>query len=175
MIDIYHLPKSDHSSWHRKRHSNNPRFDDEVLFQSPCNDMAISFPGSNTTACPWAWQRSHCPPPGKASIVKCAPYAHTPPPPPGLYIDMCITMVKHWIKSRNCTIFIITIFSQNVSWQWILFFSCKTGMVHAKFCPNRGVGHKARLWVKKNYNPLPLPPLCYNFYMQLTSNNLNPR
>ena len=41
MTDIYHLPKSDHPSWHRKRRSKGPRVADEVSFQSPYSDMAI--------------------------------------------------------------------------------------------------------------------------------------
>ena len=113
MTDIYHLPKSDHPSWHRKRRSNDPQVDDEVSFQSPCNDMAISFPGSNSTARPRAWQRSNCPPPpGKASIVKCPAQGpkkscqmpdlcpHTPPPPPGLYIDTCIKLAKETVHKH---------------------------------------------------------------------------
>ena len=120
MTDIYHLLKSDHPSWHRKWRSNDPQVDDEVSFQSPCNDMAISFPGSNSTARPRAWQRSNCPPPGKASIVKCPlqgpknrvkcpPYAPPPPPPRALHWymhNLWTQAVQYILESRGIVWFV---------------------------------------------------------------------
>ena len=96
MTDIYHLPKSYHPSWHRKRRSNDPRVDDEVSFQSPCNDMAISFPGSNSTAPAPGLDNDQTVLPREGQYRQMPTLCPQPPPPPplppGLYIDTCISL-----------------------------------------------------------------------------------
>ena len=97
MTDIYHLPKSNHPSWHRKRRSNDPRVDDEVSFQSSCNDMAISFPGLNSTARPGLDNDQTALPPGRPVSSNARPMPAPPPPSPWLYTDTCIKM-EHLVK-----------------------------------------------------------------------------